>query len=145
MTVPTDTLDLDAIEARIRAAIERWATDALTRGVAGINADGTFNLSALASSEFQKLINASITEAFKAGALAMNEAHGSDAAPLTSSAARDYLETYNFDLVKGVTETMADQMRTTIDAGLVRIVVRYAEIATGITLEIAADADLEIT
>lgn len=111
---PTD----DAIETRIRAAIERWATDALTRGVAGINADGTFDLSALASTEFEKLINASITEAFRAGAVAMNEAHGSDAAPLTSSAARDYLETYNFDLVKGVTETMADQMRTTIDAGI---------------------------
>jgi len=34
---------------------------------------------------------------------------------------------------------------TTIDAGLSRIVARYAEIAAGVTLEIAADADMEIT
>ena len=48
----------------------------------------------------------------------MTAQYAPDSEPLTSEAARQYIADYNFDLVKGVTETMADQMRTTIDAGL---------------------------
>ena len=99
-------------------AVQAWAEDALKRGISGIQADGTFNLSAMASSELQSLLNQAITAAFQQGAVSMIAEAGVDTAPLTSQAARDYIASYQFDLVSGITETMADQMRTTIDAGL---------------------------
>lgn len=111
---PTD----ESIEARIFRAVRSWAEDALKRGVAAIGPDGSFDISALSSSELEGLLKASISEAFRAGAVSMTAQYSPDSEPLTSEAARDYIAQYNFDLVSGVTQTMADQMRTTIDAGL---------------------------
>jgi len=111
---PTD----ESIEARIFRAVRSWAEDALKRGVSAIGPDGSFDISALSSTELEGLLKTSISEAFRAGAVSMTAQYAPDAEPLTSEAARQYIADYNFDLVKGVTETMADQMRTTIDAGL---------------------------
>jgi hypothetical protein len=109
---------VDEIEANVFRAVQEWATDALTRGIAGIGADGSFDISKLASAELEGVLRASITAAFNQGAVSFIETNGIDAEPLTSQAARDYVEGYTFELVKGVTETMADQMRTVISAGL---------------------------
>jgi len=110
----------DPIETRIFRAVQEWANDALTRGIAGIGPDGSFDISKLASAELEKLMRASITAAFNAGAASFIEEAGLDAEPLTSEAAREYVKGYTFELVKGVTETMADQMRTVIDDGLAK-------------------------
>jgi len=110
----------DPIETRIFRAVQEWANDALTRGIAGIGPDGSFDISKLASAELEKLMRASITAAFNAGAASFIEEAGLDAEPLTSDAAREYVKGYTFELVKGVTETMADQMRTVIDDGLAK-------------------------
>ena len=88
--------------------------------MAGIGPDGSFDISKLASAELEKLRRASITAAFNAGAASFIEEAGLDAEPLTSEAAREYVKGYTFELVKGVTETMADQMRTVIDDGLAK-------------------------
>lgn len=111
---PTD----ESIEARIFRAVQSWAEDALRRGVNAIGPDGAFDISALSSTELEGLLKNAIVEAFRAGAVSMTAKYDPGAEPLTSQAARDYIEKYNFDLVQGVTQTMADQMRTTIDAGL---------------------------
>lgn len=108
----------DDVEQSMFRAVQAWAEDALKRGIAGIQPDGTFNLSAMASNELQALLNQAITAAFEQGAVSMIAEAGVDTEPLTSQAARDYIQSYQFDLVSGITETMADQMRTTIDAGL---------------------------
>jgi len=111
---PTD----DAIEKQMVRAIQAWAEDALKRGISAIGPDGSFDLSSLSASELTSLVNQAVTAAFESGAVTFASEHGIDAPPLTSQAAREYIKQYNFDLVKGVTQTMADQMRTTIDAGL---------------------------
>ena len=110
----------DPIEARIFRAVQEWAQDALTRGIAGIGPDGSFDISKLASAELESVLRASITAAFDAGAVSFIETQGVDAEPLTSEAAREYVKGYTFELVKDVTETMADQMRTVIDDGLAK-------------------------
>ena len=110
----------DPIEARIFRAVQDWANDALTRGIAGIGPDGSFDISKLASAELESVLRASITAAFNAGAVDMIDTVGVDTEPLTSEAAREYVQGYTFELVKGVTETMADQMRTVIDDGLAK-------------------------
>lgn len=110
----------DPIEARIFRAVQEWANDALTRGIAGIGPDGSFDISKLASAELESVLRASITAAFDAGAVSFIEEQGVDTEPLTSEAAREYVQGYTFELVKGVTETMADQMRTVIDDGLAK-------------------------
>jgi len=111
---PTD----DAIEKQMVRAIQAWAEDAMKRGIGAIGHDGSFDISALSASELTSLVNQAVTAAFESGAMTFASEHGIDAPPLTSQAAREYIKQYNFDLVKGVTQTMADQMRTTIDAGL---------------------------
>lgn len=111
---PTD----DSIEGRIYRAVREWAADALRRGINGIGPDGSFDISSLSSAELEGLLRASITEAFRAGAVEIVAKYSPGTTPLASSAAQEYVKQYGFDLVKGVTETMANQMRTAIDAGL---------------------------
>jgi hypothetical protein len=111
---PTD----ESIEARIYRAVREWASDALRRGINAIGPDGSFDISALSSAELEGLLRSSISEAFRAGAVEMVAKYEPGAAPLSSSVAQEYVKQYGFDLVKGVTDTMANQMRTAIDAGL---------------------------
>lgn len=111
---PTD----ESIEGRIYRAVREWAADALRRGINAIGPDGAFDISALSSAELEGLLRSSISEAFRAGAVEMVAKYSPGTAPLTSSVAQEYVKQYGFDLVKGVTETMANQMRTAIDAGI---------------------------
>ena len=117
-------------EDKIRAAIEKWAKDALLAGIASLRPDGTFDIDAMNPAALSSLMGESMNAAFSEGARAFIRQSGSTVEnPLSSNVAREYIQKYNFELVKGVTDTMANQLRTAIDKELVK-----GELGEGTTL-----------
>jgi phage portal protein BeeE len=108
-------------EDKIREAVEKWAKEALLAGIASIRPDGTFDVSTLDPAALSSLMGASMNAAFEEGARAFIRNSGAVVDnPLSTNVAREYIQKYNFELVKGVTETMQNQLRTAIDKELAK-------------------------
>lgn len=124
-----------AIEAAIRGVVEEWARAALISSIGEMSTADSFTIPDLNKNELRELLRESISEAFRAGAAVEL---GSPTAPLlpaggtgtgftpgagqvtalSSQAAQDYINQYNYELVNGITDTMVEQMRTEMRAAM---------------------------
>jgi len=109
----------DAVAARIRDAIKTWVETSLADQVRNIGADMVLTIDDLSRQQLGQAMRVGIEAAFNRGATeALQSMRITDVAPLQSDAARQYVEQYNFRLVRDVTDTMKNQLQTEISRGI---------------------------
>ena len=109
----------DAIGNRIRDAIKTWVESSLGDQVRNIGADLVLSIDDLSRQQLADAMRVGIEAAFNRGATeALQSMRMTDVAPLQSDAARQYIEQYNFRLVRDVTDTMKNQLQTEISRGI---------------------------
>lgn len=103
----------------IRDAIKIWVETQLADTVRNIGPDMVVRIDDLARQELQTALKVGIEAAFNAGAQnTLESMRLTDIRPLSSDAARQYVEQYQFNLVRGVTDTMRNQLQTEIGRGI---------------------------
>lgn len=102
-------------EEAVTRAIYEWGKAALMEGIKLFAASGEINISQLNTEELRQLLRVGLSEAMEAGAKKLvSDVQMPNAQYLTRDQAQRFVETYDFNLVKGVTETMIEQLQTAI-------------------------------
>lgn len=109
--------------AELQRLLERqiaiWGERNLRTLLGSLKPDGSFDVSSMDKQGLIDKLSQSITAAFEVGAEEFLANQGdSESVPLSGDPARKYVERYTFELVQGVTDTMANQLRTEIDREL---------------------------
>jgi hypothetical protein len=109
----------DEVGNAIRDAIRVWVETQLAETVRNLGPDMVVRVDDLSRQQLADALKVGIEAAFNTGAKETLEAmRRTDIRPLQSDAARQYVERYNFNLVRGVTDTMRNQLQTEISRGI---------------------------
>jgi len=107
--------DTERMQRTMQRLIERWGIEQMRQVLGALKPDGTFDVSLFNQQALRDVLQDTISEAFAEGSQAFFDAQGKPGqAALEGDAALKYVQRYNFDLVQGVTDTMAEQLRTVI-------------------------------
>jgi len=104
----------EAIQRMMEKLVARWGKDQMREVLDSLKPDGTFDVSLFNQAKLRELLQDTIAQAFADGSTAFFNAQGVTGEALTGDAALKYVQRYNFDLVQGITDTMAEQLRTAI-------------------------------
>lgn len=105
----------EAIQRMMEKLVGRWGKEQMREVLASLKPDGSFDVSLFNQEKLRDLLQDTIAEAFVQGSQAFFAAQDMPGAQaLTGDAALKYVQRYNFDLVQGITDTMAEQLRTAI-------------------------------
>lgn len=104
-------------EAFIRL-LAAWIALSLDEAVASVRADGSWNEGSFDVEDLAAQTKPILEEAFNIGAADFATKMNVEIKPLSQNPAREFVEQYNFELVKGITDTIKSQLQTTIDKEL---------------------------
>ena len=109
----------DEVGNAIRDAIRVWVETQLADTVRGLGPDMVVRIDDLSRQQLADALKVGVEAAFNTGARnTLESMRLTDIQPLQSDAARQYVERYNFNLVRGVTDTMRNQLQTEISRGI---------------------------
>jgi hypothetical protein len=109
----------DEVGNAIRDAIRVWVETQLAETVRNLGPDMVVRVDDLSRQQLADALKVGVEAAFNTGARnTLESMRLTDIQPLQSDAARQYVERYNFNLVRGVTDTMRNQLQTEISRGI---------------------------